>query len=304
MTAVHDPCDLRWLPLSLRKLPLSDDDKLCTKEIIMILLKNGADINMKNFLSLGKTSLYFACESGFSYVVKLLLDDGADPHIHDASGRSPLMIASESGKFDVMEALLINGVDVNDKDRYGNSPIHKVLFYRMNCLVAHQCIKLLLKYGADVNVQNKMGLNPLSYIVINYKETNEDIALSVIRLLLDAHTDLNIQFEKSPNGTWNEFIVTGDTVLHLAVRAGRTSILKAMWAARTMKLVKVLLEYHPDLSIYNQNNDTVHDISKKQKSYDIMKLIEEEHRKQIYNYIICKWIRIVKIIPKKSPTTI
>ncbi|CCE63607.1 hypothetical protein TPHA_0F01220 [Tetrapisispora phaffii CBS 4417] len=66
----------------------------------------------------------------------------------DAGGRSKLQIACDKGKFEIVKRLLEEGeIDVNDQDNAGNSSLHEAA---LNGYI--DCVKLLVKYGANVNL--------------------------------------------------------------------------------------------------------------------------------------------------------
>ena len=104
--------------------------------------------------------------------------------------------------------------------------------------------------------------------------------MDLIQFTLDNHADVNIQFVRNRVGNWYQGDnVTGDTPLHIAVRT------------KNIQFVSILLKYHPNLSLRNQNytKETVLDIAKKRKSNEIIELIEKEHRHQIYMYLSFQW---------------
>lgn len=180
-------------------------------------------------------------------------------------------------KFDTVETLLVYGAHANDISSRGYGPIHTVLHGRYQRPGVHQCIKLLLEYGADVNMQDEQGRTPL-FLIVNYMEINVELSLSYSRLLLEFHADVNIPFTRYYSNTWRDDNVLGDTPLHIAVRK------------QEIKMVQLLLDYHPNLSIRNQEDDTVLDIAKKMESYPIIEIIEEKRRHQIYKYLVCHWM--------------
>ena len=74
----------------------------------MTLLKAGADVNSKTQDS--ATALMFASGKGHEAVVKLLLENGADPRIvisgtDDEDGMSALSYAQRYGQFKIKEIL-------------------------------------------------------------------------------------------------------------------------------------------------------------------------------------------------------
>lgn len=125
----------------------------------------------------------------------------------------------------------------------------------------NRAVKLLIEYGADVN---------------DHSSPEKDKELALIRFLLDANVDLTTSF-------WLQDGAEDDTILHYVVRN------------KYIKLVKLLLEYCPNLSICNGDQDTVLDIAKKHKSFHIIEIIEKELRHQIYKYLICRWSKNTKV---------
>lgn len=57
-------------------------------------------------------------------IVRLLLEEGANPNIMDKRNASPLHIAADAGQVEVMRMLLNGGAQVNCRDRGGSTPLH------------------------------------------------------------------------------------------------------------------------------------------------------------------------------------
>jgi ankyrin repeat protein len=62
------------------------------KEVVEVLLATST-INVNVRSTAGQTPLFWAAANGYSKVVRLLLDYGAEPNYTDKDGRSPLSIA-------------------------------------------------------------------------------------------------------------------------------------------------------------------------------------------------------------------
>jgi ankyrin repeat protein len=119
------------------------------KLIESLVLNNNVDyvrdvINYKEE-NTGSTLLIEASKISNNYIVKMLLDIGADPNLQNNSGNTPLLFACNKGKFNAVKLLLSNGADPNLQNNDGNSPI--TLAIRDNNI---ELIKLLLSNGANI----------------------------------------------------------------------------------------------------------------------------------------------------------
>jgi hypothetical protein len=95
------------------------------------------------------TLLTYSIYSGSNRVVELLLSQGADPNKF-AKGKSPLMHAISKGSRNKIKTLLDYKANINDRDNEGN---HSLIYAAINGDVG--IIKILLRYGAYLNLQNK-----------------------------------------------------------------------------------------------------------------------------------------------------
>lgn len=157
-------------------------------EMCCLLLDNGADVNTID--RYGNTPLHKAAEKASVEICKLLLDAGADPNKLNNSNTTPLFIAAitnqhhtEDEILDILKAMVASGGDINMKmpngrnmllalcDSYVTTDFFRAvlalgakvdiydndngsaLLYAAEHGNVEQC-KLLLKCGADPNVQN------------------------------------------------------------------------------------------------------------------------------------------------------
>jgi hypothetical protein len=108
-----------------------------------------------NSFTFNRTPLHLAVVNNNKYIVKLLLQAGADPNILDTKDHeSPLQNAANRGSLEIVKMLLDNASDANSKDRDGLSPLSVVLEQILHSKYSHRLLKyeeilnLLLKHGA------------------------------------------------------------------------------------------------------------------------------------------------------------
>jgi ankyrin repeat protein len=166
-------------------------------ELIQLLLKAGADPESPN--ADGETALHMVARSGNVEAAKLLLKAGAKVDVREKFGeQTPLMWAVARRHPAMVELLISKGADVNarsavrdykrvataesraaTRDRGGLTPL--MYAARGNC---RECVELLLKNKADVNLPDPSDVPPLSIAMMN---SNWDIA----KRLIEAGADVN-----------------------------------------------------------------------------------------------------------------
>eukprot|EP00766_Chilomastix_caulleryi_P000803 gnl/Chilomastix_caulleri/1782.p1 GENE.gnl/Chilomastix_caulleri/1782~~gnl/Chilomastix_caulleri/1782.p1 ORF type:complete len:228 (-),score=58.97 gnl/Chilomastix_caulleri/1782:209-892(-) len=119
---------------------------------VSLLLKTNAVNDINSIDALYWTPLHYAAEGGFTQIVKMLLDFGADVNTQDDEGLTPLHKASENGHLSVVQLLLDAGcsklagpINVDAKFRSHFTALH---FAAQN---GHDAIvKSLVNHGANV----------------------------------------------------------------------------------------------------------------------------------------------------------
>lgn len=151
--------------------------------IVKLLLENGADPDLK-CTKKSETCLISAVGKHDYEMVEILLEHEADPNIKCNIERydTPLIFAVRQSRYSIAKLLLENGADPNIK--YAN---YKTALSRVNAefsLTNIEMIKLLLKHGADPNVEDDQDIILLSYAMI----FND---IEIIELLLENGADPN-----------------------------------------------------------------------------------------------------------------
>jgi len=103
---------------------------------------------------------------------------------------SALRTASRAGRMNIVQALIRAGADVNFPSfSDGTTPLHSACRNGRSA----GAVKVLLDAGADVNARNKDGATAL-FLVLNSEDTSEEKKLDLVRLLLTAKCDVNVEF--------------------------------------------------------------------------------------------------------------
>ena len=152
--------------------------------------------------------------------VKKLLKKGADPNVHNpASGVTPLGVAAERGHIEIMQLLLAAKSSVNSKTNDGLTALHICCQFGMV-----ETATILINARAEINTVSgghvPCGTTPLVAATIRN-------SLPVMRVLLDAHADVNLSNEGA-----------GGNPLHLACQLGHSAALKALLATGTADVTR------------------------------------------------------------------
>jgi len=129
-------------------------------DTVKSLLAHGADVNAKESAR-GQTALMWAVAEKHPEVARMLIDHGADVHLHSTSGFTPLLFAAQQGEMDSARMLLEAGANVNEAAPEDGSAL----------IVAtqsgHEALALfLLEKGADPNAADAYGITALHYALL------------------------------------------------------------------------------------------------------------------------------------------
>jgi ankyrin repeat protein len=124
-----------------------------TGDLLMMkfLLQRGASVDGRR--ERGDTPLFWA---GTAESAAMLLDHGASIHALDFANREPIHWAAQFRRADVIATLLARGSDPNVRDASLDTPLHWATT-EITSPKALDCVRVLIKHGADVNARNKAG---------------------------------------------------------------------------------------------------------------------------------------------------
>jgi len=87
------------------------------------LIKAGASINCSSRNALNAAPIQSAASAGHVKIVMLLLNNGADPNVRNRDGCTPLHVAAQNGDMQMLRSLLFNGGDLTIRAKDGKMPV-------------------------------------------------------------------------------------------------------------------------------------------------------------------------------------
>ncbi len=133
------------------------------KEIVQLLIKNGADVNTT--IPVGHTALMAATAGGHTETVRVLIENGANVNALREGWAVPMLNSAltsmihhappeRANYYEIAKLLITSGADIHATDPRGRTPLH----LKLNNL---ELVKLLVAKGADVNAKDKSDNTPL-----------------------------------------------------------------------------------------------------------------------------------------------
>ncbi len=149
------------------------------KNIIQLLLENGADINI--ITTHGDTGLMYLArdENDTSELIRLFIKSGADINKQNEFGHTPLFFAAEHGHKNNIQTLLELGANPKITENDGSTALMKAIFAERPT----EIIRILTKY-IDMNQVNRQGATALCVATANQQ-------YETIKILVDNGADLN-----------------------------------------------------------------------------------------------------------------
>lgn len=95
-------------------------------DVCRYLLGHRSPLEFRDELN-GMTPLLIACRAGNEVVARWLIEEGANVHVCDFTGKGALHFAAWNYNVPLMQLLVSKFVKINSKDRDGNTPLHLML---------------------------------------------------------------------------------------------------------------------------------------------------------------------------------
>lgn len=151
-------------------------------ELLKILVDNGKSkiINIKD--SHNNIPLHYAILYKNMYAIKLLLDANTDTNITDNKGNTSLHLSIYSKSYDICNLIVNKGANINAITLIGESALHIACNYKL-----HNIIEMLLDNNIDTNIQD----NESEFVALMYSISLHDIV--AFKMLLKHGANPNIQ---------------------------------------------------------------------------------------------------------------
>ena len=229
-------------------------------ELVKLLVENGATVTAADFNA--STAVLNAGVCGKTDVVEYLFDHGASVLDEDVTGFNTVALAAYSSFPKTIEVAAAKGVDIHNESKTKWTPIH----YAYDDA---ETTRVLMKLGADPDRIAEFYTPLILSATFNKPET--------AKVLLEYKPNLEITYN-------NPDLNPGLTALAIAVTNGHLEVAKELLEAganvnhqstnwsfpleypvrdQNLPLLKLLLEYSPDLTKFDQQGNTaLHCISK------------------------------------------
>ncbi len=193
------------------------------------LLKEGHGVNAG---SGGYSALFNAATKGHNEIVRILLENGADPNLVTNKGFTALHVASRSDYLEIASLLLDKGADPNIKNTVtGLTP----LLYSLEAKLSEETFELLSRFGISKELIFKHRENPKKLLqialpIIMSTEGKSNSIRDIIRISQSLHArSPSIALELIKNGAEvNARSPLGQTPAILAAWLGEIEVLKEL----------------------------------------------------------------------------
>ncbi len=146
------------------------------RDMVELLLNNKADVHMKS--PDGFAPIHLA---GNKEIAQILFDHGAGLEMSGYHGRTPLHQSAMRNRCDIVEWLCAKSVKVNAVDADSQTPLTIAISQPSDTEYAKknsiETVRILLKYGADVNYRAKDGRTLLHDAIFRGREDLVDLVL-------------------------------------------------------------------------------------------------------------------------------
>jgi len=153
-------------------------------KIVNMLLERGADPNIKSKYS----ALHRACSKGYVHIVKKLVEFGSNVNAQNKYGETSLIKSAESGHIEVVDVLLNTpDLKINVQNGYGNTALSRaILRNQFDVFCA-----LMRRSDIDLTLRNK---NRESAFDIACKKKRTFMAIQLLKLNISQSVDFILPY--------------------------------------------------------------------------------------------------------------
>jgi len=245
------------------------------------LLIEGANPNKRRSSPYRETALMIAVEEGYKEIVVLLLKYGAQLNVKNTRGHTPLMIAIRHDEISIALCLIENGALVTPTNIQGETVLLMLLRKEYDYEKLYRAIIESDPRVLEIpDLQNETPLfvaikrhNPMrNILLLEYNApfnipTHENMDNALMEAARYGYEDL-VQAMLERSGVDSMFInlanYQGDTAIFIAARENRTQI------------VTLLLKYGADINIQNMDGETLLTIVTENNNTDLFKILVRE----------------------------
>ena len=229
-------------------------------DMIRLLIVSGAALNIifqhsymkeEQYLVTQIAVLHLAVKQDHKEAVRLLLENGVNANALAFANHTPLFFARSE---EVAKLLIDAGADPTHIDDYGDTALHLILSNGKKNLSYQsdeerfQLFEFLLSHSKKViNHQNHKGQTLLYQICRRFQAIPFAVCYQYFKLVLEAGADLNVLARENDSST--KFTTTP---LHRFFEQAQYYSI-----AQNKELIKLFLDYKPDISIRNEFGRTV-----------------------------------------------
>ena len=277
------------------------------KEIVSLLIDNGADVNAKTEFDL--RPLHIAAMEALPDVVELLIAKGADVNGHSAGSRTPLHMTANFGinanHSKVVEILIDNGADPLAKSDQGWTPLDEAINVNrkeiIKVLVAKgatdipethlvtylgnmEKLRSLIEKEENINKKDKLGKTFLTYAAIGGN-------LDIVRFLLSKGADINAVSEDGMTPlTYAAFRMHKAVTEELITNGADLSVSSVNWGTplhaacfpfgsnpdRDKEIVMLLIDKGADINACHEQYGTPLHVAVMERQTELVKLLIEK----------------------------
>ncbi|XP_073228584.1 ankyrin repeat domain-containing protein 16-like [Porites lutea] len=193
---------------------------------VNVLLQYGANVALTHN-RLGSTALHFAAGSSHNSgeILRCLIENGADVNGVNKVKHTPLMIAAKRGHINALTLLIKHGADVDLQDSDGYKALHHAVY---GSDVSSEILSCLIGIGADVNARTNNGVTPLMIAA-------EKGHINAVTSLVKCGANVDLQDKD------------GQTALHHAMQSPQASI---------CEVLSCLIKDGADVNAHTFHNET------------------------------------------------